>query len=68
MFLRYGRTERVENQQPIATFKDVGVKMRLRSSSVRLMVNDHLRLIENGEDPTCSMTEREINIEANKTK
>ena len=68
VFLRYGRTNGVENQQPIATFKDVGAKMRLSSSSVRVLVQDHLRLIENGKDPTCSMTERENKIEANKTK
>jgi len=42
--------------------------MRLSSSSVRVLVQVHLRLIKNGKDPICSMTEREIEIEVNKNQ
>lgn len=48
VFFRYGRTDGVEGHQPIATYKYVAAKMRLTISSVRAVVYDHMRLIENG--------------------
>ena len=68
VFLRYGRTDGVESQLPIATYKDVGARMRLSSSTIRVLVNDHLRLIQNGKDPVCNRTDREIKLEAQKLK